>query len=154
MVVVMAPLEIVSRYEAPFRTAGLNPGLVTTSGIAALDLLAPGSALTVIAKLTGRVLTVLVATKAGFEAGALPGTDRRTRSADVAAVLYPTFVYIEDNLGAQAEKLMLCGFGAQRTRRGGSFAEELGVEVEPLRSPWRARERTTPDCSAICGRSR
>src|SRR5215472_15053358 len=31
VVVVMAPLEIVARYEAPFRTAGMNPGLVTTS---------------------------------------------------------------------------------------------------------------------------
>ena len=26
VVVVMAPLEIVSRYEAPFRAAGMNPG--------------------------------------------------------------------------------------------------------------------------------
>src|ERR1039458_5816130 len=38
VVVVMAPLEIVSRYEAPFRSAGMNPGLVTTSSLAALEL--------------------------------------------------------------------------------------------------------------------
>ena len=38
VVVVMAPLEIVSRYEAPFRAAGMNPGLVTTSSLAALEL--------------------------------------------------------------------------------------------------------------------
>src|SRR6516162_10270770 len=31
VLVVMAPLEIVSRYEAPFRVAGMNPGFVTTS---------------------------------------------------------------------------------------------------------------------------
>ena len=31
VVVVVAPLEIVSRYEAPFRAAGMTPGLVTTS---------------------------------------------------------------------------------------------------------------------------
>ena len=31
VVVVVAPLEVVSRYEAPFRAAGMNPGLVTTS---------------------------------------------------------------------------------------------------------------------------
>src|SRR5436305_5453120 len=35
VVVVMAPLEIVARYESPFRTVGMNPGLVTTSSIAA-----------------------------------------------------------------------------------------------------------------------
>src|SRR3954449_7183126 len=38
VVVVIAPLEIISRYEAPFRMAGLTPGLVTTSSMAALDL--------------------------------------------------------------------------------------------------------------------
>src|SRR5450755_2886503 len=38
VVVVMAPLEIVSRYESPFRTAGMNPGMVTTSCLAALEL--------------------------------------------------------------------------------------------------------------------
>src|SRR5437899_1723141 len=30
VVVVLAPLEIVARYEAPFRAAGMVPGLVTT----------------------------------------------------------------------------------------------------------------------------
>ena len=38
VVVVVAPLEVVSRYEAPFRAAGMNPGLVTTSSLAALNL--------------------------------------------------------------------------------------------------------------------
>ena len=37
VVVVMAPLEIVSRYETPFRIAGLTPGLVTTSSMAARE---------------------------------------------------------------------------------------------------------------------
>src|SRR6266550_4709286 len=59
VVVVMTPLEIVSRYEAPFRTAGLNPGLVTTSSLAVLEL-APETGLSVVAKLSGRVLSVLV----------------------------------------------------------------------------------------------
>src|SRR5215469_4299996 len=54
-VVAMTPLEIISRYEAPFRTAGLNPGLVTTSSLAALEL-APEAGLSVVAKLTGGVL--------------------------------------------------------------------------------------------------
>ena len=62
VVVVMAPLEIVSRYESPFRTAGMNPGLVTTSCLAALEL-APEAGLSVLAKLTGRVLTVVVRDK-------------------------------------------------------------------------------------------
>ena len=59
VVVVVAPLEVVSRYEAPFRAAGMNPGLVTTSSLAALNLIEDGG-ITVVAKITGRVLTVMV----------------------------------------------------------------------------------------------
>jgi len=133
VVVVMAPLEIVSRYEAPFRTAGMNPGMITTSCLAALEL-APEAGLSVLAKLTGKVLTVVVRDMAQLKLVRcleLPSSELE----DVAAVLVPTFVYIEDNLGRCAEKLFLCGFGSATSDAQERFAEELGVEVEPLRSP-------------------
>jgi len=133
VVVVMAPLEIVSRYESPFRTAGMNPGMITTSCLAALEL-APDGGLSVLAKLTGRVLTVVVRDNAQLKLVRcleLPSTAMD----DIAAVLVPTFVYIEDNLGRRAEKLLLCGFGAATAEAEIRFAQEVGVEVEPLRSP-------------------
>jgi len=133
VVVVMTPLEIVARYEAPFRAAGLNPGLVTTSSLAALEL-APESGLSMIAKLTGRVLTLLVRNKSALKLVRcleLPAAELE----DVAAVLAPTFVYMEDNLGGRAEKLLLCGFGARTDDAQRLFQEKLAVEVEPLRSP-------------------
>jgi type IV pilus assembly protein PilM len=133
VVVVMAPLEIVSRYEAPFRMAGMVPGLVTTSSVAALEL-APDVGLNVMAKLTGHVLTVLVRQKSALKLARcleLPSTGLD----DVSAVLLPTFVYVEDNLGGRAERLILCGFGAQADEAQRQFQEELGVEVELLRSP-------------------
>src|ERR1017187_6296623 len=46
VVVAMTPLEIVARYEAPFRAAGMNPGLVSMSSLAALEL-APETGLNV-----------------------------------------------------------------------------------------------------------
>lgn len=133
VVAVMVPLEIVSRYEAPFRAAGMAPGLVTTSSIAALEL-APESGISVIAKMTGHVLTVLVREKSALRLVRcleLPSADL----SDIAAVLVPTLVYVEDNLGGRAEKLLLCGFGAQTGEADHRFREELGLEVEPLRSP-------------------
>ena len=132
VVVVMAPLEIISRYEAPFRTAGLNPGLVTTSSLAAMEL-APEGGLSVLAKLSGRVLTVLVREQARLKLVRcleLPAVSLD----DIAAVLIPTFVYIEDNLGRPAEKLLLCGFGDETGEAARRMHEELSVEVEPLRS--------------------
>ena len=133
VVVVMAPLEIVARYEAPFRAAGMNPGLVTTSSIAALEL-AEESGLSVMTKISGRVLTVLVRDKGALKLTRcleLPAAELD----DVEAVLVPTFVYVEDNLGGRPDKLMLCGFGARTDEAERRFQEELGVTTEPLRSP-------------------
>jgi type IV pilus assembly protein PilM len=133
VVVVMAPLEIVSRYEAPFRKAGMNPGLVTTSSLAALEL-APESGLSMMAKLTGRVLTVLVRDQGALKLVRcleLPAAELE----DVAAVLAPTLVYVEDNLGRRAARLFLCGFGTRAEEAQRRFTEELLIEVELLRSP-------------------
>jgi type IV pilus assembly protein PilM len=133
VVVVMAPSEIVTRFEAPFRAAGLNPGLVTTSSLAALEL-APEGGLTMTAKLTGRSITLLVRDKATLKLVRcleLPSGELD----DITAVLAPTFVYMEDNLGGRAEKLLLCGFGARSDEAKRRFHEELGVEVDELRSP-------------------
>jgi len=133
VVVAMTPLEIVARYEAPFRAAGMNPGLVTMSSLAALEL-APEAGLNVFAKLAGRVLTVLVRNKNVLKMARcveLPSAGLE----DVAAVLGPTLVFVEDNLGGRAEKLVLCGFGEGTDEAQRRFTEELGVEVEPLRSP-------------------
>jgi hypothetical protein len=54
---------------------------------------------------------------------------------DVAAVLAPTLVYVEDNLGRRAARLFLCGFGARAEEAQRRFTEELLIEVELLRSP-------------------
>lgn len=133
VLVVMAPLEIVARYEAPFRAAGMNPGFVTTSSLAALEL-APDGGLSVLAKICGRVLTVVVRQK---EAVKLVRCLEVASSAleDIAGVLLPTFVFIEDNLGGRADRLMICGFAEEAERAREYFETELGVTVELLRSP-------------------
>src|SRR5580704_5587421 len=128
VVVVVASLEIVSRYEAPFRAAGMNPGLITTSSLAALDM-APEAGLSVLAKLTGRVLTVLVRDKATLKLVRcleMPSSEFE----DIAAVLAPTLVFVEDNFGRRAEHLQVCGFQASAR-----IEEELGIPAEELRSP-------------------
>ncbi len=133
VVVVMTPRDIVSRFEAPFRAAGLNPGLVTTSSLAALEL-APEGGLTMIAKLTGKSITLLVRDKATLKLVRcldLPSNELE----DITAVLVPTFVYMEDNLGGRADKLLLCGFGARTEDAKQQFEQELTVEVDELRSP-------------------
>jgi len=133
VVAVVAPLEIVARYEAPFRAAGMNPGLVMTSSLAALEL-APEGGLTVVAKLSGHVLTVIVRQKHALKLVRcieLPSPALE----EIAAVLLPTLVYIEDNLGGAAEAVLLCGFGPRAEEAAQSLRGELGVDVALLESP-------------------
>jgi type IV pilus assembly protein PilM len=128
IVAAVAPLEIIARYEAPFRAAGMNPGFVTTSALAMLPLV-EGPEVTVIAKLTGRVLTLMI-----VKDGALKLV-RCLESGDVAADLYPTFAYVEDQLGVKVSRLLLCGLGQASEEYQRQFHTELGIPVETLRSP-------------------
>ena len=127
VVVVAAALEIVARYEAPFRAAGLHPGFVTTSAVAMIDL-ERGPDISVIARLSGRVLTVVV-----LQAGALKLV-RTVELADtsheeLAGVLLPTMAFIEDQLNAKPARVRFCGLGDIEV-----WEEELGAPVEILKS--------------------
>ena len=130
VVVVAAALEIVSRYEAAFRAAGLQPGHVTTSAIAMADLNhAPG--ISVIARLNGRVLTVVVMN--GPTLRLVRTVELASADPDeVLAVLFPTMAYVEDEMGTHAARVFMCGFG--EAGRAPEWASELQIPVEPLRS--------------------
>ncbi len=59
VVTVTVAIEVIARYEALFRSVGFQPGVVTTSALAALNLYR-GEGVAVLAKLSGRALTVSV----------------------------------------------------------------------------------------------
>jgi type IV pilus assembly protein PilM len=127
VIAAVAPLEIIARYEAPFRAAGMNPGFVTTSALAMLSLV-EGRQVTVIAKLSGKILTLMVLN------GGILKLIRCIEFGDLTGDLYPTFAYVEDQLGAQAQILLLCGFGAETEERQRQFQKELGIPVEAVQS--------------------
>jgi len=132
VVVAVAPLEIVARYEAPFRAAGFHPGLVTTSTLAALHL-APHDNLAVLVKLGGRMLTISVLARGALKllrSIELAGAD----AGEILGHLHPTLAYCEDQLAARPKKVLLCGFGAASEQAGAEYAAELSVPVERLRS--------------------
>ena len=128
VIVAVTPIEIIARYEAPFRAAGMNPGFVTTSALAMLSLV-EGRELTVIAKLSGKILTLMVVN------GGVLKLIRCIEFSDLTGDVYSTFAYVEDQLGAKAQLLLLCGFGAETEDRQRQFQKELGIPVETLQSP-------------------
>ena len=131
LVVVVVALEILARYEAPFRAAGLHAGLVTTSTLAALQL-DGRSGVSLLAKLSGRVLSAAVLSN-GILRMLRTVELHELSEAEMDAVLFPTAAYVEDELDTRPERLLACGMDA---RLAGAVAEELGVAFEPLKSRW------------------
>ncbi|MDQ6698912.1 MAG: hypothetical protein M3Z36_01850 [Acidobacteriota bacterium] len=132
VIVAATPADIIAHYEAPFRAAQIQPGFVTISSLACLELVKP-EGIQVIGKINGHVLTVMV-----FQNGVI----KLIRSlelteftiSEIAADLYPTFVYVEDQFGARVDKLTLSGFGGLEEEARKQFQSELGVPVDALQS--------------------
>lgn len=125
VITVTVAMEVIARYEALFRSVGFQPGIVTTSALAALNLYR-GEGVAVLAKLSGKALTVSVIASnivKLFRCVALEAADQE----EVLGVLHPTFAYVEDELGAPVSRLIVCGIPQE-------YLSGLRCEVEPLRS--------------------
>jgi type IV pilus assembly protein PilM len=128
VVAVIVALEVIARYEALLRALNLHAGEVTTSALAALNLYsgAAGGGISVLAKLGGNVLTVMVMQGQTLKLFRCVELGQVTEE-EVMAVLRPTFSYVEDGLAAPVSQLILCGF------RDGALAG-LPAERGQLRS--------------------
>ncbi len=132
VVVAVAPIEIIARYEAPFRASGLHPGLVTTSTLAALELVRD-AAVSIMVKLSSRFLTISVLDRGVLKL--LRSIElAEVSTAELIAPLHPTFAYAEDQLSARPEKILICGFGTAGEEIRLAFERELDVPVEMLQS--------------------
>ena len=105
---VTVAVDIVARYEALFRAAAFHPGEITTSALAALNLF-HGAGPAVIAKLAGRVLTVMAVVDGALKLFRCVEMEDASEE-DALGVLQPTFAYMEDQFAAASSKLVLCGF--------------------------------------------
>ena len=132
--------EVVKQYESPLQKVGLETGFVAVSAASALNLV-PTDGMVLFVKLAARSLTIAAVEK---------GVVRMVRSVELApdadlsssvgleemtADLFPTTVFVADNLGAPVAKVVLCGFDQLLPSAVPYFSSELGVDVEPLRSP-------------------
>ena len=124
--------DIVAQYEAPFRSAGFHPGLVTTSSLAALNLLAPDG-ISLLVKLSGRVLSVLVLQESAVNLARCIEMEGG-RQEDIESVLHPTIAYVEDELKGRPKQIWLAGFGAEMEQLAPRWEKEWGVAVQPIRS--------------------
>jgi hypothetical protein len=124
--------DIVLQYEAPFRAAGFLPGLVTTSSLAALNLVAPDG-ISLLVKLSGRILSVLVLQDNAVNLARCIEMEGG-RVEDIESVLHPTIAYIEDELKGRPKQIWLAGFGPEIEQLAPRWEKEWGVAVQAIRS--------------------
>jgi type IV pilus assembly protein PilM len=128
VVAAVVSLEIVARYEAAFRAAGLHPGFITTASVVTLDLVRDAG-VTLAARLSGRQLTLSVIDSGRLKlvrCVELP----EVSAYEVEGVVVPTLAYIEDELKRKPDQLVTCGFDSQAW----DWAREFGLTAQPLRS--------------------
>ncbi len=133
--------DIVVQYEAPFRAAGFHPGLVTTSSLAALNLLAPDG-ISLLVKLSGRVISVLVMQDNAVNLARCIEMEGG-RLEDIESVLHPTIAYIEDELKGRPKQIWLAGFGAEMEQLAPRWETEWGVAVQAVHSRFGPPRRGT-----------
>ncbi len=125
VIAVTVALEVIARYEAVFRSAGFHPGVVTTSTLAALNL-HKADGVAVLAKLSGRALTVAVIASGAVKLFRCVSIEEANEE-EILAVLHPTFAYVEDELKQPVGKMILCGVPPE-------IAAHLKCESEALAS--------------------
>jgi type IV pilus assembly protein PilM len=130
VIVVVAALEIIARYEAPFRNAGLHPGSVTISVLPMIDL-DRSAGISVLARMSGRTLTVAVLNSGVLKLVRCVELPHITHE-EVSGVLFPTVAYVEDELVAKPSRLLVCGL--DELVRIQELESELAVPVQPLES--------------------
>lgn len=137
VLVALAPANIIAQYEAPFRAAGLHPGVVIPAALSLLELLPPAGSYLVAYRHSGS-LSVLV-----VDAGVLTLTrslELNTNPAhgvdpldEIVADLYATRIYVEDQGSMKPEHLYLAGFGHDTSQISSRLASELDVPVEVVK---------------------
>lgn len=134
VVVAAAAVEIVAKYEAPFRAAGYQTGYVTTSILASMDLMPPDG-LNLCAKLSGKALTVAVCR--GRQPKLVRCVELGSFTAEeIMGVLYPTSAYAEDELGERPQRMLTCGFTRLTPGVRTQCEDEMGLPFESLDSIW------------------
>lgn len=129
--------DYVMRCESCFEAAGLSPGFVGSSCAAALNLV-DDEAMTVLLKHADQAMTI-TAVEGGtvrlLRRIALPnlhGTDAAAGVQEVLADVFPTLVYIEENLGRAVEHLLVAGFGDIQQALVEALPNESGSPARPL----------------------
>ena len=132
VVAAVANATVIAEYEAAFRDAGYNPGVVVPSTLAALGLV-EAAAPTMVVKVEPASITVAITH--GDEL-VLFRTIEKAAGAHItgpqlAEDVYPSAVFFQDTRGAAIERVLLAGL-APLEQVGPALEAQTGARVEEL----------------------
>jgi len=102
----VVPSAVLAGYEAVFRDAGYEPGIVLSSTLATLSNV-EAHAPTLLVKADGPFITMVIVDS--NEVLLYRTLDTPTSSADVAEAVYPSIVFYEDNYSSKLQRILLAG---------------------------------------------
>jgi type IV pilus assembly protein PilM len=115
VVTALARLRIVREYEALAEDAGLNPGVVLSSSLAAISLLGDAKA-TLLARISGVALTTAIVRDGvlcGYRCTELPAHGGDITPKMLLDEIYPVAAYYQDTWGEGIGSVRLAGLGVR-----------------------------------------
>jgi type IV pilus assembly protein PilM len=102
----VVPSAVLAGYEAAFRNAGYEPGVVLSSTLATLSTVEAHTP-TLLVKADGPFITMAIVD--ANEILLYRTLDTPTSSSDVAEAVYPSIVFYEDNYSSKLQRILLAG---------------------------------------------
>jgi type IV pilus assembly protein PilM len=134
VVTALARLRILKEYESLAEGAGLHPGVVLSSSLAAISLLADDKA-TLLARLSGVSLTTSVVRGdilCGYRCTELPAHSSDITPQALLEEIYPVAAYYQDTWGEGISSVRLAGLGARMPEFVAPLESEFRCSVRSL----------------------
>jgi hypothetical protein len=154
VVTALARLRIVREYEALAEGVGLNPGVVTSSSLAAITLLDDRQP-TLLARVSGLALTTAIVREGvlcGYRCTELPAQNVELTPQMLLEEIFPVAAYYQDTWREGIQSVRVAGLGHRLPDFVGPLEEEFKCEVRSLLHTAVSEGRVSEDVQALADR--
>jgi len=134
VVAVVARLRVIREYEEFAESAGLHPGVVLSSSLAALTLLEDQRP-TLLARVSNTALMTSIVRNGllcGYRCTELPARAKELTPQVLLDEIYPVAAYYQDTLDARIESVQISGIGSRFAEFARVIENEFKCKVQPL----------------------
>jgi type IV pilus assembly protein PilM len=151
----LARLRIVREYESLMESAGMSPGVVMSSTLAALPLLSEGRPV-LLARVAGSTLTTAIVREGvlcGYRCITLPAEAPDLTPQALLDEIYPLTAYYQDSWSEGIAQVLLAGLAERTAEFRGPLEKELNCPVGALLKAAEAEGRIRSDEQPLAERN-